>query len=369
MGDQVDQMDIQEPQKGVTPILYELDPAGDVTFVVVNIPQDLPENLRDLKADFLAGQSTPEATPTGSDRDGQLPPETSTPASSKKADKIRLRIRASSKHLVLASGYFARMFAGGFSEGLVLQSQGSVELQILHVNGLAFLLLMLIIHGRPRLVPRKVSKETLTDVAILVDYYQCQDPVEVFSDMWIKDLEDVEETTSLASLQWVMISWVFKYNPKFKKASKAVVSDSPDTISSLGLPLPANILAKMNDQRISFLQNFIDGLHRQLEVITKGCLKRGDRNTKNVELCLCAVLGAFTHDMFALNVLSPKPESPFSNIQISKLVAAFKETPDSPRVEDEHSTTHNDCRLSARRKALFQQHPLPEGLDLDDLNA
>ncbi|KAJ0422972.1 hypothetical protein BJY00DRAFT_279188 [Aspergillus carlsbadensis] len=354
MGDQGEQSNIEdEPGKVATPILYELDPAGDVTLVVVNVPQDLPQNLKDLKPDFLAGQSPPETTPTSSD----------------KGEKRPLHIRASSKHLSLACGYFARMFASGFSEGIELQSKGMIELQILHVNGLAFLLLILIIHCKPRLVPRKVSKETLTDFAVLVDYYQCHDAVEVFSEMWIKAIKDVKETAALASLHWVLISWVFKHKPKFKEATKEFVGTWSSHISSLGLPIPAIILAKMNEQRIGFLQQFIDGLHKEHEAIALGCLMRNNSGTDKIDLCTYTVLGAFTKAMMDLKVLSPKPISPFVGIQILKIVVDFHRMRDSPHVDDSKYSPHNSCRLSCRRAALLARHPLPEGLDLDKFDS
>jgi hypothetical protein len=136
------------------------------------------------------------------------------------------------------------MSGSGLSEGMQVQPKGSLELKIDHSNGLAYLLLMLIVHCRPRLVPRKLSKQTLTDVAVLVDYYQCHTAVKVFGDMCIKAIEKVYELKNRESLKWVMISWVFRYEPKFKEATKEVVGRWKNTINAGGLPIPASILGK-----------------------------------------------------------------------------------------------------------------------------
>jgi hypothetical protein len=189
MGNQADFNDVLMENVDAR-IYYDLAPAGDVTLVVTNVPEDLPRNLKLIKPNILT----------------EPPPPVNTFNSSKASQPKPLYIRASSKHLTLACGYFARMFGSGFSEGMALQSKGSVELKIDHSNGLAFLLLMLIVHCQPRLVPRKLSKQALTNVAVLVYYYQCHTAVEVFADMWIKAIEKVYELKNRESLKWVMIS-------------------------------------------------------------------------------------------------------------------------------------------------------------------
>lgn len=50
---------------------------------------------------------------------------------------------------------------------------------------MSFLILMMIIHGRTRAVPRKLSLKRLSEMAVLVDYYECYEAVELFSDMWV----------------------------------------------------------------------------------------------------------------------------------------------------------------------------------------
>ncbi|CEL10864.1 hypothetical protein ASPCAL13972 [Aspergillus calidoustus] len=328
-------------------IYYELDPAGDVTLLVVNVPQDLPPNLNELKLDVLAGRWPPANTSDSSQGSEQNP----------------LYIRASSKHLALACGYFHRMFGSGFSEGMELQSKGFVELKINHPNGLAFLLLMLIVHCQPRLVSRKLSKQTLTDVAVLVDYYQCHAAVDVFADMWIKAIEKekVYELKGGESLKWVMISWVFRYEPKFKEATKEVVGRWKNTINARGLPIPTVVLDMMNTQRTSFLQAFINSLHQLHTQVYRGCLLGARSNTNKNELCTYVVLGAYTKAMMDKNVLMPKTQAPFEGIQVSRLIKDLRKSMASPRIDDKG--THDKCGLFARGTAMLRLHRLPEGFD------
>lgn len=64
-----------------------------------------------------------------------------------------------------------------------------------------FLILMMILHGRTRAVPRKISSKRLSEMAVLVDYYECYEAVEVFSDMWIDALEHRNMLIILCSIE------------------------------------------------------------------------------------------------------------------------------------------------------------------------
>lgn len=58
----------------------------------------------------------------------------------------------------------------------------------------------------------------------MVDKYQMQESVEVFSDMWIDGLQgrngDVPESLTPDVLPWLFISWVFQKEKPFRQATK-----------------------------------------------------------------------------------------------------------------------------------------------------
>ncbi|KAL2834631.1 hypothetical protein BJY01DRAFT_259495 [Aspergillus pseudoustus] len=336
-------------QKADARICYELDPAGDVTLVVTNVPQNLPRNLASVQSEVLAGTSQVQNSST----------------QSKGTQAKALRIRASTKHLTLSCSYFARRFASGMGEGVELKSQGSVELDIDHPNGLAFLVLMMIVHCRHRRVPRVLSKRTLTHVAELVDYYQCHDAVEVFSDMWIKAIEKTSEKLVSEALDWITISWVFGYPSKFYETTRRAIETSDSTITSGGRPIPAVIIDKMNKERCSFIKGVIDDLHKLNFELIKGCLNGAPTTLDNNELCTYTVLGAFTKSLMELELLTPKPDAPYAGIQIWKLLQDCKSM-NSPAVTDPSSSfAHDKCRLSTRVTAMLAAHKSPQGFDLD----
>lgn len=214
---------------------YELDPDGDVTLVVNNIPPGLPADLKDVPQDLLAGnEELEESTPTKE--------ESSEATENADSTAPRLRLRVSSKHLSLACPHFARMFKSGLREGNELRNNGMVELEVDQPSGTAVLLLMLVIHGRTRQVPRAVSKEMLIEIAVLVDYFECYKAVEVFSDMWIAAIEPHAEERAVEMRDWVFISWVFSKKTIFEQTTLAVIRRYATVIPAQGLPLPSRIL-------------------------------------------------------------------------------------------------------------------------------
>lgn len=98
-------------------------------------------------------------------------------------------MRVSSKHLSIVLSYFKRMFQGDRPEGNTLRSTGSVQVPLPEDDPATLLILLGIIHGRTRKVPRLMDLKTLTRLAILVDYYNLHETVKMFLDMWIDGLK------------------------------------------------------------------------------------------------------------------------------------------------------------------------------------
>jgi hypothetical protein len=71
-----------------------------------------------------------------------------------------------------------------------------------------FAILLNIIHGRTKQVPRRIDLVQLKKLSILVDKYQMQEVVGVFTEIWINALKaslPKDHTEDL--LFWLCISW------------------------------------------------------------------------------------------------------------------------------------------------------------------
>jgi hypothetical protein len=214
-------------------LFYNIDPNGDVTFALTHVPAELPRNLEDLKADDLSGL-------------GATPPPKSGPTSGKKVreKKIerKLHVKASSRHLTIPCSYFGRMLQGELKEASDLRTDGHLTLP---VNGesRAFLILMLVIHGRTQTVPRKITFGILSHLSIMVDYYGCHEALELFSDLWMQDLKGTFDATHRSQwMNWLLISWLFNQEDIFSEITAFIPLISTDTIDSGEWPIPKEMI-------------------------------------------------------------------------------------------------------------------------------
>ena len=156
-----------------------------------------------------------------------------------------IRIRVSSKHLTLASPVFRTMFKVNYNEGLSLYSQCHAELPLQDDNPAAFLIILHLIHGQIRKVPRKVDLSMLTELAILVDKYELLESVEMLLDHWLQNLKStIPLTLNNDLLPWICISYVFKKSEIFKKVTKIAQAESEGLLAANQLPIPEWVLSK-----------------------------------------------------------------------------------------------------------------------------
>lgn len=154
-----------------------------------------------------------------------------------------MRMQVSSRHLILASTYFKLMFQNDWKE--TCSANGLFEIVMENWDSDAMLILMNIIHGHTRNVKRTVSLEILAKLAVLVDYFQCAEVVELFSQIWIIQLKkNLPTTYSRDLILWICISWVFRQPYEFKAATCTALTQSRGPIPTLGLPIPEIIVGK-----------------------------------------------------------------------------------------------------------------------------
>lgn len=156
-------------------------------------------------------------------------------------------IRASAKHLALASPVFKKTLAGGWQETATLWQKGSVQISMEGWDINALLIFLRAIHCQHNHVPRKVSLEMCAKVAVLADYYDCKEAVMIYTDIWMPTLVPTISTTySRDSILWLWVSWFFQFPNTFSKVTSTIMSQSSTRIDNLGLPIPNKVLGKAN---------------------------------------------------------------------------------------------------------------------------
>jgi hypothetical protein len=138
------------------------------------------------------------------------------------------------------------MLKGDWKESKTLQTYGWLRLETSDWDIGAVKILMDVIHGRTRKVPRIIDLELLAKIAVLVDYYELSlEVIEIFSTMWIENLRStMPEICSRDLMLWVCISWVFKQPDIFQEATKVAVMYSTGPVQTMKLPIPERIVRK-----------------------------------------------------------------------------------------------------------------------------
>lgn len=161
-------------------------------------------------------------------------------------EEPEIKFLVSSRHLILASGYFKAKFTGPWKEASVDPTDGLYHLEASDWDPDALLILMQVIHGRTRLVPRQVNLDMLARITVVVDYYDCHEVIEVFSSIWIDDLNKGLPTEYGRSLiLWLLISLVFHKDEIFSTITKTTILKSTTPVPTLGLPISSTVIGEL----------------------------------------------------------------------------------------------------------------------------
>ncbi len=169
--------------------------------------------------------------------EGDNRPLTSTPPSP-------VTFRLSSHHLTQASPVFKAALTGAWKEGSTAAG-GCYEINVEDWDAEAMRVVLSLIHCRTKGIPRIVTLEMLTKVAVLVDYYQLHEAVHFYASLWIDTLRHSLPTAYGRDLiLWICVSWVFKDASIFKAVTKLAVEQSPGKVATLQLPIPERVISR-----------------------------------------------------------------------------------------------------------------------------
>ncbi|POR31883.1 Uncharacterized protein TPAR_07896 [Tolypocladium paradoxum] len=233
-----------------------------------------------------------------------------------------VRMLVSSKHLILASPYLKDMFTGPWKESAAAASTDApLVLKGPHCAEQAMLVVMSIIHGKTRQVPRKLPFELLAEIAAVVHCYQCHQAVEVFSDLWLGACNDELPTGyGREAVLRLFVSWVFSDQNDFRSMSRLFERRSRGPLHTLNLPIPPVIVDRIERKRQASVSRILDKIYESLRDLSEGegaCLDN----------CYAMRLGALMRHMVEQG-LYPRPETPYLGISFEHLgwfVESFSE--------------------------------------------
>jgi hypothetical protein len=183
----------------MTPDYCELDPDGDVILILERryeedegeegVSTDDPPSLtEDVPAEDVPAEEAPDEwikcpeveeipvnDPPGpmEETPAEAVPAYDSPAligetltgkvrnSEKRPKSEHIRIKVSSKHLILASPYFRSMLQSNFKEGMNLRTTRATEIWLISGHPVALLILLNIIHGHTRRVMEELHTDSI----------------------------------------------------------------------------------------------------------------------------------------------------------------------------------------------------------------
>jgi hypothetical protein len=221
-------------------------------------------------------------------------------------------------------------------ESHTLSSQGHVVFRKDEKDPEAMLIIMNIIHSHTRRVPRFVDLNMLTRLAVLVDYLECHEVIETFSDRWIDDLKgSITVTYSKLLIQRLCISLIFRRACKFKVVTRAAIRQTKGPIQTLGLPIRESVVGERSHSSLrsgltlthTLRQDQpaavrLDRLLSALEELLDDF--RQDRMFCTFE-CNAMRYGALANGLGCRELLFPRPQIPYLGYSFENTVASVRD--------------------------------------------
>ncbi|KAF3769559.1 hypothetical protein M406DRAFT_221618, partial [Cryphonectria parasitica EP155] len=275
---------------------YEVDPEADTLLIIPYPPKT-----------FAPWQQADTPPPS--------------PRSAATAD-TSVRIKVSSKHLSLASKHFCNKFRHLHQvQGSLEAEDGRVHITLAGYDPAAVIIVMDIIHGRGRKVPRAVDLETLAKVAVFVDAFRCAEAVEVYAERWFEKLDDGPVPTEYGRdlVLRLYAAYIFRKVEAFKKATQVAVLQSDGPIRSLGLQVREGVIREIDARRQQLVNKSLDAVHETTRALTEAT----GTTTPSCHLgCDTLLLGALIRTLNRNQLVWPRPIKPFAGVSFASIKEA-----------------------------------------------
>lgn len=310
------------------PKLYEVDPDADTLLIIPHASKQFAPWQQDNSPPLTPSADTASATYAGILRGTSRPPNIYASI----ASNPETRIKVSSKHLGLASKHFRNKFRHWGPEQT--QADGRCHVTLGGYDPAAVIIVMDIIHGRGRKVPKTIGLEMLAKVAVFVDAFRCLEAVEVYAERWFEQLvNDLPSEYDRDLVLWIYASYVFRQSEAFKRATRVAVLNSDGLIRTLGLQIRAGVISECNStewrlmraaaanvyaeeidiQRQQLVRKSLDIVHSAVDVLQ-------DDKLSCSQGCDTFVLGALIKSLRRASLVWPRPVKPFLGVSFAQVV-------------------------------------------------
>ncbi|OQV07263.1 hypothetical protein CLAIMM_11721 [Cladophialophora immunda] len=225
-----------------------------------------------------------------------------------------IEAKVSSKHLSLASKVFRAMFDGNFREGVALGADQATKVPLPEDNADAMMVLLGIIHGLNRSVPRKIEYALFFAIVVLIDKYELQEATGVYTDLWFSDLWPARNTLTPHLADRIYTCWVLRRPVEYTEVTRDAIYWCTSHFEENGLPFPPAIPTS----RLSIIGDMLIYLNDTVERYqsdTQQCLRHAE--------CDALVLGDLIKKL-KLKGLYPIPQATALDISIMELFSRLR---------------------------------------------
>ena len=196
-------------------------------------PVESPEFIPKSSASGACGTLDPSTT------EGKHDPQQSIEAEEPECGVKDINIRVSPGHLVLASDVFKALLKGGFRESSELYSKGATEIFLPDDYPDGLVVLMNIIHGKFRSLPKKMTPQLLIQIILLVDKYNLHESVEPFIERWMEHVRPMIPTDRWPGdiMSWIAIALTLCLKDDFKQLTRLSLEKQVGTLCVDELPV------------------------------------------------------------------------------------------------------------------------------------
>lgn len=158
-----------------------------------------------------------------------------------------LHFLCSKKYLTLASRRADKIFASGFIEAIPKETDGLHHWKFKAIfDPEAFEIVMKIIHGKTRDIPRTVKLDLLAGISAVVDDLECHDALWFFAKGWLLSFKNrAPKRMNKELTQLILISFVFDDAVLFETSTKTAITCNTGLVPTFNLPIRPNILCKL----------------------------------------------------------------------------------------------------------------------------
>ncbi|KAF4338700.1 hypothetical protein FBEOM_7406 [Fusarium beomiforme] len=264
-----------------------------------------------------------------------------------------VRFRVSSRHLILASRTFRSMLEGPWTEATSTSPTNNSVRQIIASDwdAISLAIVLDIIHGRHKEVPRVINLRTLTNIATMAEYYRCLEVVEIFGDRWFNILlGEPTQKYSGETLMWLYVSWIFSKRKILANVTETIL-EHMDGLQADTKDLPlAEILGTIDKKRREYIGKILVGLYELRNELPdeSGCVMHGARSPS----CASITLGILVRELERIGQLDPPLVHPFEGYSVSGVMQMVRDIPESlidpPPDNGDHLLDGSSCSVPAR---------------------